>query len=225
MWGDGPDGEQDSRFGLQKASGSVETVQVGNIRVDVLFSPHPKRDRNHGLNLLAKQLKAAKEGNDMALFVFSAQQLANVLREQINRRVEIRLVADPGFASRPFSEALALLGVTLPDHTCKVGAGNQPHNQALQGVGTLRLARGDKLHHKFAVIDNRRVITGSCNWSPSAAHTNDETLLVIHSALLAKHFTREMERLWDSTELGITPHIQRKLDRQTIRCGDGAERR
>ena len=87
-----------------------------------------------------------------------------------------------------------------------------------------RLARGDKLHHKFAVIDNRKVITGSFNWSPSAAHTNDETLLVIHSPQLAKHFTREMDRLWDNAELGITPHIQRKLDRQRIRCGDGVER-
>ena len=59
------------------------------------------------------------------------------------RGVEIRLVADPGFASHPFSEVLDLLGVTLPDHTCKVEAGNQPLNQALQGVGTPRLARGD----------------------------------------------------------------------------------
>ena len=31
MWGDGPDGEQDSRFNLQEASGSVQTVQVGKI--------------------------------------------------------------------------------------------------------------------------------------------------------------------------------------------------
>ena len=160
----------------------------------------------------------------MTLFVFSAQHLTNVLREQIEQGVEIRLVADPGFASRPFSEALDLLGVTLPDHTCKVEAGNQPFNQALQGVGTPRLARSDKLNHKFAVIENRRAITGSFNWSPSAAHTNDETLLGIHSAQLAKHFTREMERLWDSAELGITPHIQRKLDLQKIRCGDGVER-
>ena len=91
-------------------------------------------------------------------------------------------------------------------------------------VGTPRLARGDKLHHKFAVIDNKKVITGSFNWSPSAAHTNDETLLVIHSPQLAKHFTREMDRLWDTAELGITPHIQRKLDRQKIRCSDGVER-
>ena len=225
MWGDGPGGKQDSRFGLQKTKGSMQTVQVGNIHVDVLFSPHPKRDSNHGLNLLAKQLKAAKQSLDMALFVFSAQQLTNVLREKIEQGVEIRLVADPGFASRPFSEVLDLLGVSLPDHTCKVEAGNQPLDQALKGVGTPRLARGDKLHHKFAVIDNRKVITGSFNWSPSAAHTNDETLLVTHSPQLAKHFTREMDRLWESAELGVTPHLQRKLERQKIRCGDGAMRR
>ena len=74
------------------------------------------------------------------------------------------------------------------------------------------------------VIDNKTVITGSFNWSPSAAHTNDETLLVIHSPQLAKHFAREMDRLWESAELGITPRIQRKLERQKIGCGDGAMR-
>jgi phosphatidylserine/phosphatidylglycerophosphate/cardiolipin synthase-like enzyme len=68
------------------------------------------------------------------------------------------------------------------------------------------------------------VITGSFYWSPSAVHTNDETLLVIHSPQLAKHFTREIDRLWDTDELGITPHIQRKLDCQRIKCGDGVER-
>ena len=90
--------------------------------------------------------------------------------------------------------------------------------------GTPCLASDDKLHHKIAVIDNKKVITGSFNWSPSAAYINDETLLVIHSPQLAKHFTREMDYLWNTAELRITPHIQRKLDRQRIRCGDGVER-
>ena len=225
MWGDGPGGEQDSRFGLQKAKEGMQTVQNSDTQVDVLFSPHPKRDANHGLNLLAKQLKATRQHIDMALFVFSAQQLTNVLREQIKEGVEIRLVADPGFASRPFSEVLDLLGVSLPDRACKVEAGNLPLDQGLKGVGTPHLARGDKLHHKFAVIDNKTVITGSFNWSPSAAHTNDETLLVVHSAQLAKHFTREMDRLWDGAELGITARMRRKLNRQKIRCGEGVERR
>ena len=72
----------------------------------------------------------------------------------------------------------------------------------------------------------RQMITGSFNWSPSAAHTNDETLLMIHSPELVKHFTREMNRLWDTAELGITARMRRsKLDRQKIRCGEGVERR
>ena len=95
---------------------------------------------------------------------------------------------------------------------------------AINEISKPRLARGDKLHHKFAVIDNKTVITGSFNWSPAAAHTNDETLLVIESPMLAAHFTREMNRMWRSAELGITPRIQRKLDRQRVRCGSGLER-
>ena len=225
MWGDGPGGAKDSRFGLGKGGQTdAERVQVGDVEIEVLFAPHPKRNPAHGLNWLAALLASAKHQIDMALFVFSAQQLADVLEERANDGVRIRLVADPGFASRSFSEVLDLLGVALPDRDCKLEANNQPFAQPIRGVGTPRLARGDKLHHKFAVIDNKTVITGSFNWSPSAAHTNDETLLVIHSPQLAKHFTREMDRLWNGAELGITPHIQRKLDRQKIRCGDGVER-
>ena len=72
-----------------------------------------------------------------------------------------------------------------------------------QGVGIPRLARGDKLHHKIAVIDNCKVITGSFNWSPSAAHTHDETLLMFHSSQLAQNFTREMDRLWEEQNWGL----------------------
>ena len=85
--------------------------------MDVLFSPHPRKDRNHGLHLLEKQLGAAKESIDMSLFIFSAQPLPNMLGEQIKRGIEIRLVADPDFASRPCSDVLDLLRVSLPDRT------------------------------------------------------------------------------------------------------------
>ena len=45
--------------------------------------------------------------------------------------------------------------------------------------------------------------------------------MTIHSLQLAKHFTWEMDHLFDTAELGITPHLRRKLERQKIRCGDG----
>ena len=224
LWGDGPGGEKDSRFGRGKASRGVQRAKVGQSMVEVLFTPHAKDDAANGLNWIDSFLTKAKRNIDMALFVFSAQRLADVLEEKAKQGLKIRLLADRGFASRSYSEVLDLLGVALPDQNCKLEKDNQPFEIALRGVGVPRLARGDKLHHKFAVIDDKTVITGSFNWSPSAAHTNDETLLVIHSTQVASQFTREMNRLWDTAELGITPHLQRKLDRQRIRCGDGVSR-
>lgn len=221
MWGDGPGGEADSRFGQAKASGGAQAVMVGGQRVQVLFAPHRRDDPNQGLLLLASTLEEARQRVDLALFVFSAQSLTDVIAELHGRGVAIRLLADPGFASRSFSEILDLLGASLPDRNCLLEAGNKPLQTPLEGVGIPRLAGGDKLHHKLAVIDNRTVITGSFNWSPSAAHQNDEVLLVIDSPLLAAHFTREMDRLWRGADLGLNQRLQRKLDQGKRLCGSG----
>jgi phosphatidylserine/phosphatidylglycerophosphate/cardiolipin synthase-like enzyme len=224
MWGDGPGGKPDSRFGLAKQSGPAAQVMVGQTPVEVLFAPHRSTDPHHGLNLIAKTLATAKQRVDMALFVISAQALTTVIAGLQTKGVQLRLLADPGFASRSFSEVLDLLGVALADRHCKLEAGNQPLQQAAEGVGIPRLARGDKLHHKLAVIDGKTVITGSFNWSPSAAHQNDEVLLVIHSPLLAAHFTREIDRLWKGADLGINAALERKLQENRRRCGSGVAR-
>ncbi|MFQ6538680.1 MULTISPECIES: phospholipase D-like domain-containing protein [Aphanothece] len=221
LWGDGPGGASDSRFGLAKHNPGLKTVRIGGTSVGVLFAPHRRSDPNHGLALLRSLLEQTHAQADLALFVFSDQRLAEALGALQQRGGTVRLLADPGFATRSFSEVLDLLGVALPDHRCGLEAGNAPLKQPLEGVGTPRLAGGDKLHHKMAVLDHRRVITGSFNWSPSAAHQNDETLLVIDSPLVAAHFTGEIDRLWKGAELGITARLARKQERQRLRCGSG----
>jgi phosphatidylserine/phosphatidylglycerophosphate/cardiolipin synthase-like enzyme len=224
MWGDGPGGRPDSRFGVGKGGGAARRVLVGGTPVQVLFAPHRRQDPDHGLLWLQRQLATTRRRLDLALFVLSSQDLANGLAALQRRGVEIRVLADPGFANRSFSEVLDLLGRSLPDRDCRIEAGNRPWVRPHAGVGTPRLAAGDKLHHKVAVIDGRRVITGSFNWSPSAAHQNDETLLLIDSPLLARHFEAEIDRMWRGAELGITERLARKLKRQRLRCGSGVER-
>ncbi|MCP9888420.1 phospholipase [Cyanobium sp. ATX 6A2] len=221
MWGDGPGGGANSRFGLGKESEGLRWVRVGTTPVGVLFAPHSPSDPRHALDLLEELLQDTRTQLDLALFVFSAQRLGNVVGELHDRGVTVRLLADPGFANRFFSEVLDLLGLELPDHRCIVQAENRPRRESLPGVGTPRLSGGDKLHHKLAVIDGRRVITGSLNWSPSAAHRNDETLLVIDSARVAAHFGAEVDRLWKGAELGVTERLQRKQERMRQRCGSG----
>jgi phosphatidylserine/phosphatidylglycerophosphate/cardiolipin synthase-like enzyme len=221
LWGDGPGGHPDSLFGLNKKGTMPQQVRVGNSSVQVLFAPHRRSDPDNGLQWLATQLQGVRSRLDISLFVFSAQNLADELAQLHARGVPIRVLADPGFANRPFSEVLDLMGIGLPDRRCRLEAGNRIWSQPLQGVGTPRLARGDKLHHKFAVLDGERVITGSFNWSPSAAYKNDETLLLIDSPLLARHFGAEMDRLWRGAELGETARLRRGRERARRSCGSG----
>ncbi|MFN5116985.1 MAG: phospholipase D-like domain-containing protein [Cyanobacteriota bacterium] len=221
MWGDGPGGAPDSRFGLGKQETEARRVSVAGTPVEVLFAPHRRSDPNHGLHWLEQKLSGVQRTLDLSLFVFSGQNLADALVALQQRGVQIRLLADPGFANRSFSEVLDLLGVSLPDHRCRLEAGNRPWQQPLEGVGTPRLVGGDKLHHKFAVLDHRQVISGSFNWSPSAAHQNDETVMLIDSPLLARHFEAEMDRLWRGADLGVTGRLERKRERQRRSCGSG----
>ena len=93
--------------------------------------------------------------------------------------------------------------LTDSDRDCTTTADEAIHRDAVALLQTANVPLIDDtedggsglVHHKFAVIDNQTVITGSFNWSPSAAHTNDETLPIIHSPKLAAHFARKMDRL------------------------------
>jgi len=50
-------------------------------------------------------------------------------------------------------------------------------------------------------------------------HCVYENTILIQTPELAAHFTREMNRMWRSAELGITPRIRKKLERQRAKCG------
>ena len=54
------------------------------------------------------------------------------------------------------------------------------------------------LHHKVIIIDENTVITGSFNFSNSAAKRNDENIVIIRNASIANLYLDEWSRLWDS---------------------------
>lgn len=55
----------------------------------------------------------------------------------------------------------------------------------------------DAMHHKFMVIDKRKVLTGSFNFTVNASRYNYENINVIDSADIAKAYTEEFERIYD----------------------------
>ncbi|KAJ7417958.1 hypothetical protein BTVI_30867 [Pitangus sulphuratus] len=53
------------------------------------------------------------------------------------------------------------------------------------------------MHHKFAIVDRRVLITGSLNWTTQAIQSNRENVLVVDDAACVKPFLDEFERIWE----------------------------
>ncbi|MBV9390077.1 MAG: phosphatidylserine/phosphatidylglycerophosphate/cardiolipin synthase family protein [Chroococcidiopsidaceae cyanobacterium CP_BM_ER_R8_30] len=215
MWGDGPGGRPETkRFGLLKPFRPIQPVQVGNTLVEVNFSPTSSSQpwEQSGNGLIGQTLSTARKSIDLALFVFSAPRLADVLEVDHQQGVQERTLISQDFAYRPYSEGLVMQGIA--SRSCKY----KPWQNPLTTVGVPQLPQGELLHHKFAVIDGQTVITGSHNWSEAANTKNDEDLLVIHNSTVAAHFQREFERLYTNAELGVPDRIKRKFQQTHTRC-------
>lgn len=225
LWGDGPGGRPDSRFGVKKPFRPVQQLQLGDAIVELQFSPAsltiPWEQTSNGL--ISRTLSRAQKSVEMALFVFSEQPLVDTLETVNQRGVQIRALIDPSFAYRNYSEALDMMGIALVSTTaktsCQVEPGNRPWKQPIQSVGIPKLPKGDLLHHKYGLVDQQTVIVGSHNWSAAANRGNDETLLVIQHPTVAAHYRREFERLYANSVLGVTPSLKRKLQEQEQKCG------
>ncbi|HIK38910.1 MAG: phospholipase D-like domain-containing protein [Geminocystis sp.] len=220
MWGDGVGGKEDSLFGVKKPARGYRMVKIGTGIVLAKFSPNSRNTfwRYTSNGFIASQLEKAGNSIDIALFVFSDQGIADTLERQHIKGVKIRTLIDPGFAYRYYSEGLDLLGVALPNK-CQYEKGNNPWENPVTTVGIPSLAKGDKLHHKFAIIDDYIVITGSHNWSDAANYINDETVLVIYNSVVAANFAREFEYLYSQAILGVTPSLEAKIRREKSKCG------
>ena len=53
------------------------------------------------------------------------------------------------------------------------------------------------MHHKFCVVDKEILLTGSYNWTKSAADRNQENLLVTEDPKMVKAYLNEFEKLWN----------------------------
>ncbi len=221
MYGDGFSGSGMSRFGINKPYRGEFAVTGSNWRVKGQFSATSESaDWRYSTNaLIGRQLSYAQESIHMALFVFSEQKLADILERRHQKGLEISILVDPSFISRSWSEVLDMWGLEMKDsQNCHYELGNRPWRPSLKWAGTPVLGSGDKLHHKFAVVDGRKVIFGSQNWSPSGAHKNDENVLVIENEYIAAQFLNEYQRMFSNSYFGPQPQLLEEIQRREQLC-------
>lgn len=130
-------------------------------------------------NRIVQLLHDATASVDGALYRFSHPGLAQALEETAARGVRIRLLVDGNKyrESRTTQELLA--GQVLP---FRLSYGRQ--------------GRGTKMHHKFVVIDQATVLTGSYNWTIESEDENYENLLIVREPQPVEAYSREFDALW-----------------------------
>lgn len=216
LWGNGVRGN----YGHKKTYRGAISTTVRGTRITVQFSPTSQRyNWEESVNgLIAAHISRANKSINAALFVFSDQNISNVMERRHMAGVEVGVIIEPKFAYREYSELLDLMGLGLLNYKCAYEENNSPWKKPAKVAGMARLPSGDMLHHKFAVVDRKTVIVGSQNWSDAANFVNDETLIVIQDEKISDLYTQEFERIKKTAVLGVPDWLKEQIRKQEVAC-------
>lgn len=154
--------------------------------LSVVFSPSGEKRLIH--QALIGEIKKARKSVDVAIFTFTSRQLAAALKEKA-KSCRVRVIFEERSAKK----------ISISQHKELIGSGVQVKFARLPGTGY----RAAKFHHKFCVVDQKLVMSGSFNWTVGADTINHENLLFLNDKPLAQTFTKEFERLWNDKNLCI----------------------
>ncbi|XP_021179773.1 mitochondrial cardiolipin hydrolase isoform X1 [Fundulus heteroclitus] len=148
-----------------------------------LFSPKTARScfcpLPHGVETsfsrLLRHLLSASSSLDLCVFSFSNMDLSRAVLLLHQKGVTIRVLGDKDYSAITGSQ----IGVLRKAGICVRCDSGSVH-----------------MHHKFAVVDGRLLITGSLNWTLQAVQSNRENILITDEAELVQPFIEEFHRLW-----------------------------
>ena len=122
-------------------------------------------------------LETCQKSADICVFTITDDRISQAIATCHKRGVALRVISDDdkSFDRGSDIQKLRDLGVA-------VRVDNSPAH----------------MHHKFAVFDQELLLTGSYNWTRSAARENLENLIVTNDGRLTRAFSQHFAELWQS---------------------------
>ena len=129
------------------------------------FAPDERLD-----SVLRDQINKAQDSIEIAMFGLTERKVQDALIKAMERGVEVSIVTEQKMANKtPLDEKVEQAGAHV------VRAAN-------------RVGPFSAMHHKYAVVDGKRLITGACNWTKNGTRYSDEDILVVESEALALQY-------------------------------------
>ncbi|MGZ0168391.1 MAG: phospholipase D-like domain-containing protein [Planctomycetales bacterium] len=137
---------------------------------DVIFSPG-----DHCWQRIASLLKSSRHSVDICVFTITDDRITSAILDAYGRKVAVRIITDN---DKAFDK------------------GSDVERLARAGVDVCVDRTRHHMHHKFAIFDRKRLLTGSYNWTRSAASSNEENFIIVDDPRLLTSFQDEFDRLW-----------------------------
>ena len=137
---------------------------------EVVFSPG-----DHCWQRIASLLKSSRHSVDICVFTITDYRITSAILDAHGRKVAVRVITDN---DKAFDK------------------GSDVERLARAGVDVCVDQTEHHMHHKFAIFDRKRLLTGSYNWTRSAAASNEENFIIVDDARLLTQFQDEFDRLW-----------------------------
>ncbi|WP_205499913.1 phospholipase D-like domain-containing protein [Rufibacter psychrotolerans] len=128
------------------------------------------------LQAILQSIQAATSSLKICVFTISDDRITRAILAAHAKGISIQLVTD--------NEKL-------------YDKGSDIRQLAQAGVQVKVDASSNHMHHKFAIIDHHYVLTGSYNWTRSAALYNHENVLVTADRQVVRGYTTEFNQLWE----------------------------
>lgn len=169
------------RFVLEWVKATTAALQTPFPDLDSYFSPG-----DTCRNAITKQISTARQDLLVCVFTISDDIITESLIAAHRRGVAIRLITDN---EKSFDK------------------GSDIDQLAREGISLRMDTSPNHMHHKFMVVDQHSVLTGSYNWTRGAARFNHENIIVTKDPTTVRAFTHEFDKLWPT----MAPYL-RNLD-------------
>ncbi len=149
--------------------------------------------QDHLAERLVKEIEQEKKQLSVAIYGFSHKRIAKALKEAKQRGVEVELIVDP-FALKGQKRML----LDLAKAGVVVYVWQTPH-KIIRASNGKEEGRGI-LHHKFCLLGDRKVWTGSFNFTYSADRYHAENALLITDTEVSRAYMSEFARIRAQSE-------------------------
>jgi phosphatidylserine/phosphatidylglycerophosphate/cardiolipin synthase-like enzyme len=157
---------------IKNANSALITNSIST--TDAYFSPGEECR-----NVIIHQIKSAVSQLQICVFTISDDLITDAIITSHQRGTTIRIITD---------------------NDKSLDEGSDIEQIAKQGIAIKMDRTPNHMHHKFMVVDGKALITGSYNWTRSAAKFNHENILLTKDGGVVKSFLKEFDQLWQVME-------------------------